>query len=230
MKHLLLLHGALGHTGYFDFIKEALSVEYHIHTLVFEGHTSPANTGMEISMAGYIAQVKKYCDDHNLEQVVIFGYSMGGYAGLCYAAQFPERVTAVMTLATKLHWSPEIAAKEVKMLDPVMIKEKVPKFAAYLSELHGADNWEKLCRDIAGLLSDLGDQPLLGNQEFAAINARIQLMVGDKDNMVSIEETLAASRQMGQANFAVLPDTVHPFEKINKELLLRLMQDFLRFK
>lgn len=226
MTHLLLLHGALGHPGYFDFIKEALAAEYLVHTPVFEGHAGFRQGDEAISMAAYVAQIEKYCEEHDLRQVAIFGYSMGGYAGLCYAAQFPERVTAVMTLATKLNWSPEIAAREAKMLDPVTIKEKVPKFAAYLSSVHGAAHWEKLCRDIAGLLKDLGEHPLLGAQEYAAIKAKAQLMVGDKDNMVSVEETMAAVKQIEQANFAVLPDTIHPFEKINQELLLRLMRDF----
>ena len=230
VKHLLLLHGALGHPGYFDFIKEALAAEYLIHTPVFEGHTGFRQGDVTLSMAAYVAQIEKYCEEHDLEQVAIFGYSMGGYVGLCYAAQFPERVTDVMTLATKLSWSPEIAEREVKMLDPVTIKEKVPKFAAYLGSVHGSAHWEKLCRDIAGLLTGLGEHPLLGEQEYAAIKAKTQLMVGDKDNMVSIEETMTTVKQIEQANFAVLPDTIHPFEKINRELLLRLMRDFFTTK
>ncbi|RYD98680.1 MAG: alpha/beta hydrolase [Sphingobacteriales bacterium] len=228
MQHLLLLHGALGHPGYFEFIKAQLAAEYVIHTPVFEGHTAATRKHTEISMPAYVSQVRKYCEENELAQAAIFGYSMGGYVGLCYAAQFPERVTAVMTLATKLHWSPEIAAQEAKMLDPEMIQEKVPKFAAQLSAVHGAGNWEQLCRDIAGLLSGLGEQPLLAKPDFAAIKAKTQLMVGDKDNMVSIEETLAAVKQINQANLAVLPDTIHPFEKINRELLLRLMRDFFK--
>lgn len=228
MQHLLLLHGALGQPAYFDFIKEALAAEYEIHTPVFEGHTGPARAGAEISMAAYVSQVAQYCEEHGLAQVAIFGYSMGGYVGLCYAAQYPGKVAAIMTLATKLNWSPEIAAKEVKMLDPVTIREKVPKFAAHLSTIHGVDNWEKLCQDIAGLLSGLGEQPLLVLHDFAAIKAKAQLMVGDKDNMVSIEETLSAVQQIEQANLAVLPDTIHPFEKINQALFLQLMRDFFK--
>lgn len=228
MKHLLLLHGALGHPAYFDFIKEALAAEYLVHTPVFEGHAGLRQGDEAISMAAYVAQIERYCEEHDLGQVAIFGYSMGGYVGLCYAAQFPGKVAAIMTLATKLNWSPEIAAKEAKMLDPVTIKEKVPKFAAQLSAIHGADNWEQLCRDIAGLLSGLGNQPLLTPHNFAAIKAKAQLMVGDKDNMVSIEETLGAVQQIEQANFAVLPDTIHPFEKINQALLLQLMRDFFK--
>lgn len=228
MKHLLLLHGALGHPAYFDFIKEKLSGDYVVHTPAFEGHTAAKRPEVEISMSAYTDQVKKYCEEHGLDQVAIFGYSMGGYVGLCYAAQYPERVSAVMTLATKLNWSPEIAAQEVKMLDPVTIKEKVPKFAAYLSAIHGEDNWENLCREIAVLLSDLGSHPLLGNPDFVNIKAKAQLMVGDKDNMVSIEETRAAVKNIAQANFAVLPNTVHPFEKVNQELLLQLIRDFFK--
>ncbi|OJV50779.1 MAG: hypothetical protein BGO31_07220 [Bacteroidetes bacterium 43-16] len=225
MEHLLLLHGALGHPGYFDFIKEKFSGIYTLHTPVFEGHAGEPFT--ELSIGAYVAQINKYCMENDLDQVSIFGYSMGGYVGLCYAAQFPEKVTAIMTLATKLNWSPEIAAKEAGMLDPAVIKEKVPRFADYLHQLHGED-WEQLCSTVATLLSDLGAKPLLTGSEFGAIRAKAQLMVGDKDNMVSVEETFNAARQIKESSFAVLPATIHPFEKVNRPLVLKLMEDFFK--
>lgn len=225
MKHLLLLHGALGHPGYFDFIKEKFSDTFVVHTPAFDGHAGRPFT--ELSIGDYVTQINNYCLGNGLDQVSIFGYSMGGYVGLCYAAQFPEKVMAIMTLATKLNWSPEIAAKEAGMLDPVVIKEKVPRFADYLDKLHG-HSWEQLCSAVAILLSDLGAKPLLTGPEFAAIRANAQLMVGDKDNMVGIEETFNAARQIKESSFAVLPATIHPFEKVNQPLVLRLMEDFFK--
>lgn len=228
MTHLLLLHGALGHPGYFDFIKKGLAGRFVIHAPAFEGHAGTDLTVENLTMGTYVKQIREYCDRHALESVSIFGYSMGGYAGLCYAAMLPERVDAIMTLATKMDWSPEIAEQEVKMLKPDTIKEKVPKFADYLGSIHGADHWEKLVHAIARLLTDLGSKPLLDDTAYSAITARTQIMVGDQDTMVSIDETMEASRKIPDANFAVLPDTVHPFEKANRELILRLMEDFYR--
>lgn len=228
MKHLLLLHGALGYPGYFDFIKEGLAGRFVIHTPVFGGHAGTGLPAQDLAMDTYVHQVREYCDRHDLESVSIFGYSMGGYAGLCYAALLPGRVDAIMTLATKMDWSPEIAEREVNMLNPDTIKEKVPKFADYLGSIHGPAHWEKLVHAIAGLLTDLGSRPLLDDTAYSAITARTQIMVGDQDNMVSISETLEASRKIRGANFAVLPGTVHPFEKVNRELILRLMEDFYR--
>lgn len=228
MTHLLLLHGALGHPGYFDFIKKNLAGRFVIHTPAFEGHAGTDLQVQKLTMDTYVHQIREYCDRHALESVSIFGYSMGGYAGLCYAALLPDRVDALMTLATKMNWSPEIAEREVKMLHPATIKEKVPKFADYLGSIHGTSRWEKLVHAVAGLLTDLGSKPPLDDTAYSAITARTQIMVGDQDNMVSIHETLEASRKIRGANLAVLPDTVHPFEKINRELILRLMEDFYR--
>lgn len=228
MKHLVLLHGALGSPEYFEKIKEALSGEYILHTLTFAGHAGTALPNDGLRMQNYVAQLVDFCDTLPSEPLAFFGYSMGGYVALAYAAQYPERVSAVMTLATKLQWSPEIAAREVKMLQPAAAQQKVPQFAAYLSGLHGSERWAPLMQRIADMLLALGENPLLTDVMLSKIHAPVQLMVGDKDNMVSIEETMQVYRSLKNATLAVLPNTVHPFEKINTPMLLQLMRDFFK--
>ena len=46
------------------------------------------------------------------------GHSMGGYVALKLALKRPELVDRIITLGTKFNWTPEVAAKEVKMLNP----------------------------------------------------------------------------------------------------------------
>jgi pimeloyl-ACP methyl ester carboxylesterase len=48
---------------------------------------------------------------NQLENAAIFGYSMGGYAGMYLAKYFPERVSKLLTLATKFYWDEKIAAR-----------------------------------------------------------------------------------------------------------------------
>lgn len=228
MQNLILLHGALGHPAYFNWYAEQLSPFFNVHTPVFAGHGRTALPDAPLTISTYIAQIHSYCADNGLEQVHLFGYSMGGYAALAYAAASPGNVASVLTLATKLDWSPEIAARETVMLQPETVLQKVPRFAASLAGLHGDEQWKTLMKAVDGMLEHLGKCPELTDVVLAGLATKVQLMVGDKDNMVSVEETYTASRKIPGAGLAVLPGTGHPFEKADREMLLLLMTRFFR--
>jgi len=225
MKHLVLLHGALGHSNNFAPYLDWLNQHFQVHTLLFDCHGSSPVPADGIHMQAYVDQLQQYCNDHHIGEFDVFGYSMGGYVALCYALQYPGRISSILTLATKLHWTAEGAAKESKMLHPDVIAEKVPKYAAQLESLHGPQ-WKDLLPAIAGMMTRLGAQPMLGHEEYTGIATRVQLMVGDKDVMVGIDETLEAARAIPEARFAVLPQTKHPIEQVRPGLLMHMMKDF----
>lgn len=226
MNHLILLHGALGHTHHFAPYLPWLQQHFTVHQFLFQGHGETPIPGTGIRMEHYADQLKQYVEAHNLEQFDVFGYSMGGYVALYYALQHPGKMRSLLTLATKLNWTAEGAAKESKMLNPDVLAEKVPKYAAQLAAQHGQEQWKALLPAIADMMVALGNNPLLGLEEYGHIQSRIQLMVGDKDAMVSLEETLEAAKNIPEARFAVLPQTKHPLEQVRPQLLMDLMKDF----
>lgn len=224
MPNLILLHGALGHHDIFNPYLETLSGYFKVHTLLFSGHGDTELPAGEINIEKYTEELALYCKDRNLTDVFIFGHSMGGYIALCYALQFPENVNSIITLGTKFDWTEEQAVKESKMLDPDVILEKVPKYAQLLESQHGS-KWRQLLPAVADLMIDLGKNPPLKNN-LNTINSPVQIMVGDKDNMVTIEESVDAYRKLPNAKLAVLPDTKHPMDKVRPSLLLDIIKDF----
>jgi hypothetical protein len=52
-------------------------------------------------------------------------------------------------------------------------------------------------------------------------------MLGDRDQMVSLQETLDVYKALPQAQLAVLPNTPHPIEKVDLSLVSVLVQRFL---
>ncbi|WP_312286201.1 alpha/beta fold hydrolase [Chryseobacterium gleum] len=224
MPNLLLLHGALGHSDIFAPYLNVLSQYFTVHTPLFSGHGNSELPAEGISIEKYTQELSEYCEVNNLADVSIFGHSMGGYVALCYAMKNPENVNSVMTLGTKFDWTEEQALKESKMLNPDVIIEKIPQYARLLESQHGA-KWKELLPAIAELMIDLGKNPPLENN-FATINIPAQVMVGDKDNMVTIEESSHIYRSLPDAKLAVLPDTKHPMDKVRPDLLLNLMKDF----
>ncbi|MBC5775704.1 alpha/beta hydrolase [Pontibacter sp. KCTC 32443] len=214
MENLLLLHGALGAASTLAPLKKALAGEYNVYTLDFSGHGGLELPEQGYSIALFAQNVLEYMQEHQLEHVHIFGYSMGGYVALYLAQQHPDRVKSIFTLATKFAWSEETAAKEVKLLNPEKIKEKVPKFATILAERHTPQNWEQVMYKTADMMQQLGKQPSLTPEVLSYIQQPVQVAVGDRDNMVTLEETIQAYRNLPNASLLILPATHHPLETI----------------
>ncbi len=225
MKKLLLLHGALGSADNFIEFTQALSGDYDVYSLNFNGHGNQQLIENQFSISHFANEVLRFLDQNNIDSIAIFGYSMGGYVALYLAKNFPNRIDSVFTLATKFEWTIESATKETKLLNPSLIKEKVPKYATTLEQLHG-DSWEKLMNATATLMLDLGVDPVLKDDDFRNIAIPILLAVGDKDAMVCLEETIAVYRLIPAAQLLVLPNTTHPIDRID---IVALSEQIKRF-
>ncbi|MFC5271819.1 alpha/beta fold hydrolase [Adhaeribacter terreus] len=214
MEKLLLLHGALGCHTNFNELKTALSEHYDVYCLDFYGHGSEAFSTEPFKIEGFSEQVFNWLEENNLDAVSIFGYSMGGYVALHLAAKHPEKVKRIFTLATKFDWNEASAEKETKLLDPDKIEAKVPMFANELSERHGEHLWKNVLRKTAEMMLALGQQKALSEEDLSQIEIPVLVSVGDRDPMVSLEETASVRKQLKNAALLVLPNTVHPLEKI----------------
>jgi pimeloyl-ACP methyl ester carboxylesterase len=222
---VLLVHGALGTAAQLDALRDVLRATHDVRTLELEGHGSTPAAGADYSIRRFGDNIRGALTN----RAVIFGYSMGGYAALSIAAEEPDRIAGVVTLGTKLSWSPEVAAKEVLRLDPATIRAKVPKFATDLEQRHrGAGGWETVLRKTATLMGELGARPIVDDALVQRILQPVRLMVGDRDALVPIDETAAAARKLPRGQLAVLPGTPHPIEQVRPGLIATMITDFLR--
>lgn len=226
MKTLLLLHGALGSATQFDTLKEALSDKFTVTTLNFSGHGGREIPSSGFSMELFADDIAAHLDNAGIEQADIFGYSMGGYAALLLASRQPERIRSVFTLATKFLWNEEISRKEAAMLNPDKISQKVPAFARQLTERHAPQSWEKVVLQTAEMMVKLGANPLLTHEIAGRLEMPVRVSIGDRDTMVTLDETAAMFRALKNGSLAVLPGTPHPFEKVNIVRLAGELADF----
>jgi pimeloyl-ACP methyl ester carboxylesterase len=213
---LLLLHGALGTRTQLDALAAIVSRRRPVLQLEFEGHGTTPPRGRAFSVDAFVENVVAGLDSAGLEKVDVFGYSMGGYAGLALALAHPERVSTITTLGTKFAWDPASAEREARRLDPATIRAKVPAFAETLATRHAAiDGWEAVLGRTAAFFTSLGHRPVLGPAELARIHHRVRIMVGDRDASVSVEESATAYRQLPSGELMVLPRTPHPMEQVD---------------
>lgn len=225
MKTLLLLHGAIGSSAQLETLKEQLS-SYAVHSFNFPGHGGTALPS-SFSIPLFANAVKNYIQEQALGPVSIVGYSMGGYVALYLAKQHPELVEKVITLATKFEWNEAIAAKEVKMLQPEVIEQKLPAFAKTLEERHAPADWKQVLNKTKDMLIGLGRQNDLTLADYTTMQTPVQVLIGDRDKMVGLEETVVVYKQLPNGQLGILPATPHPIEQVDAELLAFHVRRFI---
>lgn len=228
MEKLLLLHGAIGSKEQFNEVQKELAADFEVHAINFSGHGGEAIPEEPFGFKLFSATILNWMHAQQIFSINIFGYSMGGYAALYLARHYPDKVKKVATLATKFAWEETTAAKEVKMLNPDKILEKIPSFAEALSKRHTSQNWKQVLNKTAEMMTELGKNPALKNEDLNVIEQPVLVAVGDKDTMVSIEETTSAYRNLKNGQLLVLPDTQHPIEKISVDQLCLAVRSFFK--
>ncbi|HRO43565.1 MAG TPA: alpha/beta hydrolase [Flavipsychrobacter sp.] len=227
MQHLLLLHGAIGASDQLQPLAHLLEENYKVHTLNFSGHGGSELPAEPFSIKQFASDVIHFLDEERIEKVQLFGYSMGGYVGMYLAKNFPERVSKVATLATKFYWDSATAAKEVQMLNAEKIETKLPAFAEVLNQRHAPNDWKDVLQKTVGMLEELGRNNTLKSEDYTTIQTPVLVLLGDRDKMVTLEETMNVYKALPNAQMGILPKTHHPIEQTNIEALAFLLKQFL---
>lgn len=219
---LLLLHGALGSARQLHSLQERVGGV----TIDLSGHGGREIPANGIRFDQFLTDIDAAFAENQWSRADLFGYSMGGYAALLYAAKHPERVRSVITVGTKLAWTDEGLQKELRKLDSDMMVAKVPVFAEALATVHGADRWRNVVIAIAKSMSELAAAPLLTAEVVARIECPVLLCVGDGDTTAVPSDTEAFAAGLRHADVAVLANTRHPFEEVDLDALVPMIERF----
>lgn len=207
-------------------LKSELSPYFDVYCFNFPGHGN-SDPVESFSMQAFAKAIADFIEKHQLDKPMVFGYSMGGYVAVYLASLYPGIFQKIITLGTKYEWSEEIAAKETKMLRPEVIEEKVPAFAQQLAERHGHAEWKNLLHKTAAMLLALGKDPLLPVAVLQKIDCPTLVLIGEKDTMVSPQETQNAATALVNSQYQILPNTAHPIEQVDVKLLAEKIKAFL---
>jgi pimeloyl-ACP methyl ester carboxylesterase len=227
--HLLLLHGATGASDQLLPLAEVLSKGFVVHTLDFSGHGKRVMPEQPYSISLFAEDVLAYLDENGLDSVSVFGFSMGGYVAMYLAKHYPQHIHHVITLATKFYWDKSTAAKEIQMVNPDKIQEKIPAFAATLEQRHLPNDWKEVLKRTAAMMTALGEQNALQPEDYTSIEAPSLLLLGDRDKMVTTDETFTVFRNLPNAQMGMLPGTAHPVEQVDITLLAYHIRRFCTY-
>lgn len=162
-----------------------------------------------------------FLEEKNIDTADLFGYSMGGYVALWLAWKHPERVGQVITLGTKLDWSPETAGGMRRMFDAEKIALKAPALAEHLANAHAPLDWKILCRQTADFLTDLGDGKGIPESAFSEIKRPVHIGRGDADQVVSEEESRKVAQAIPNGSLHILSGVPHGIEQADVDEVTR---------
>jgi len=225
---IILLHGALGIAQDVEPIAEHLREKgYETYSFSFSGHGINNVWPDEFRIDLFAKELENFIKNNNLNSVVVFGYSMGGYVALYHKANYPDSpISQIFTYGTKFNWSPATVSKEITMLDPDHLLDKWPHFATLLQDKHG-ERWKALLRSTAHLMQNLERLDGLTKEDLSDVNIPVVFIRGDQDRVVSSEETLLTASWLLHAQIKTLSHSKHELERSNlKELAEIIHQNF----
>lgn len=217
---ILFLHGALGCKKHWEPTVSLLSNLANIHVLDFPSHGDSSVIINELQLTDLVDFVRNYILQHQLNNVTIVGYSLGGYVTLKLAEDHFPGLEKVITIATKLSWNKDIASQEIEHLSK--LEHLIPKF----EKEHGS-NALSLIKNTSTVLHSIGASPLK-KSDFDNVKIPISMLVGENDTMVTqaeIDEFINGNPFMAKI---VLPEQPHLLQKMNATVLSQSILNCLK--
>jgi 3-oxoadipate enol-lactonase len=120
---VMLLHGFCGSSAYWDQLMPLLPDNYRFITPDLRGHGESGAPETEYSMEAFADDMAALIKQLGLEQAIMLGHSLGGYATLAFGERNPELLTA-FGLVHSTAFPDSDAAKEARIKAIKSIWEK----------------------------------------------------------------------------------------------------------
>ena len=233
---LIVLHGAYMNILSMGAIIPKLAATHRVYALEFQGHGRTTDIDRPITYANLADDVAAFMDAVGLAKADVFGYSMGAEAGLQLAIRHPGKVNKLVAASAAYDlrgWQPEYQAAIPQMTVEMILG--MPFAAEYRKLAPNPDGFPALVEKLIALEK----QPMAWEQEVEKIETPVLIVCGDADVM-TLEHSVALFRLLGggvmgdmgkplaASRLAVLPATSHTAVITQPDLLVALIEPFLR--
>ena len=233
---IVVLHGAYMNIPTMGAIIPMLAKTHKVYAVELQGHGRTTDIARPITYQNLADDVAKFMDAVGLAKADIFGYSMGSIAGLQLAFRHPEKVNKLV-LASGAYdvegWQPEFKTMIPSMTPDMLNGTPLP--AEYRKLAPNPDGFRELARK----LIQLEKEPMAWEAEVKALKTPVLIISGDAD-VATLEHSVKLFRLLGGGAFgdmgkplpasrlAVLPATSHTAVITQSDLLLALIEPFLK--
>lgn len=234
---LLLLHGGLGFAGEWDPFIPAFSERFQVFALDSRGHARSDNPAGELSYRAMSDDVATLIEILALDRVSVVGNSDGAQIALELGLRYPQLIDRLVVCAggTRASDAYQEAWLELgidrsghvdfDVFESVMGEETIDVLRERHASRGDAHRWMVLTRQLARMWKT----PLeYAASDFGRIDAPVLLMLGDRDQFITVEENVEMHRALPRSELAVIPGSDHGIPFDNAELCTRMVLDFLQ--
>ncbi|HEY6171113.1 MAG TPA: alpha/beta hydrolase, partial [Candidatus Kapabacteria bacterium] len=226
---LLFLHSALSTRKEFDALSQYFANRRQIlFDFPSHGESTTSQTSFTASeLARYTRSLLEHLEVYSVD---IIGYSMGGYVGIELALMAPSMVKSIVSHAMKFYWTESAIVEATTGLDVDKIKARSQKGYDMLSGMHEANGLEKTVALTKSIITNFAISQLR-EEDLSKLNCPLLLSVGDRDELVSLEEIskLYLALDKKKVSLAVHANSPHPISKLDKESFTHAVREFWKF-
>jgi 3-oxoadipate enol-lactonase len=237
---IVLIHGFCGSAAYFEGIIPELSEKYRVIAPSLRGHGKSSAVSEPFTMEDMADDINELLNELEINKVVMFGHSLGGYVTLAFAEQFAEKLIGFSLIhSTALPDSEEAKQNRNKSVELIceygiepLIEGLVPKLFAPTYAKTKVDEVE-LAREIGmntsvigakGALKAMRDRPDR-NRILRESKVPVLLIAGEDDQIIPIEKVF--SEEAPFIERAIMRGTGHMGMVENPEVLKVFIQKFV---
>jgi pimeloyl-ACP methyl ester carboxylesterase len=235
---LVVIHGAFGNTGLFGGeLVPALAESRQVIVMDQQAHGRTADIDRPLSVVQMADDTAALIDYLGLEQIDVFGYSMGGGIAFRLAVRRPELVRKLVIAAVYTSGAgayPEVVSG-MESLSPELFAGS-PMETSYMEVAPNPDDWPVLIEKIKAFGTN-AEAYTLTPDEIQGIAAPVLYIIGDSD-IVRPEHAVEVFKLLGggvpgdltglpASQLAILPGTTHIGVIARTDLLLAMIVPFL---
>lgn len=232
---LVLLHGGMAIGRIFEPQIPAFSQQFHIFAPDLRGHGRTDSPSSELSYRLMADDLASFITTLKLDRPLVCGWSDGGQIALELGMHYPELMSGMVVGAAWYRFSEQyqgmlkaIGIESPGVVNFEKVKQTLPPLVemwrSWHSPIHGPAHWETLATHISSLWwTPLGYTA----DDFRKIKTPTLILVGDRDQVVPLEEAVEMHRFIQGSELAIVPNADHSLPRSRPELFTATVLDFL---
>jgi 3-oxoadipate enol-lactonase len=234
---ILMLHGALSdNLQNWRMILQPMAQRFRLIGIDMRGHGKTDNPTGSFTLTDLRDDALGVLDALGVQRAHVLGCSLGGYVSMALRATYPDRVGTLALAGAKVGWTPDMAEDRTSFFQPEVIAQTYPFWLPHMAKAHsthyGSEHWKTLVNQVRKLLQTLPGEPMISWETLKAEAEYRPLFyaLGDRDEMVPLDEVLNIRRERPDSEVLVLPHAGHLFREYNPQVFSAAYTDFLRRK
>lgn len=225
---ILLLHGGLGHMGWFSELRSHLSQQHQVVLVDTRGCGRSAMGSNGISYGQQERDVLAILKQIGIRQCIVVGFSDGGIVGMRLAARSNSPVSQLVTIGSR--WRATDAQKMWPEFDRLSRASLLAGSSRFIVEdydrLNPDRDFERLLRLSVAMWKDDG---IDGHPGDRVDNIRVPFMiaVGDRDPFMSVAHCAELCQRVSSSELLVIPNATHPAYLERPDLFIPALDRFL---